>query len=499
VRRLLDQLRWSAAEWPDEVAYVDLGSDRPMTFAEWAARANRLAKRLRAGGVRDGDRVALHIDADHGLEWLVSYPAIHIAGAVAVPTNTRLTARELQTVWGHAEPVTVLTSSSLADRVAAARPGLRSVREFVEVEGDEWDALVADGGDDELLDPRTGDDDLADIMYTSGTTGLPKGIAVRHRNTHIIPPGKPPWSGKAWIHSSPMFTFAGLSFVFNPQKMGMQGLYLGRFDVDAWFDAVAAYRPSSAFLVPAMVQLLLSSPRFDDADLSSLELVSIGSAPLPPSLHLAMSDRMPNASVSNSYSMTEAGTSFTFLPKEEVHRRKGSVGIPLGTEIRIADDDGEWLPANTVGEVLIKVGSGHREYYKDPEATAATWSGEWLRSGDLGELDDDGYLYIRGRKKDMIIRGGNNIVCTDVEAVLYEHPAVLEAAVVGVHHDVLGEDVGAAIVLKDDAGATADEIRTFCTERLSDYKVPRVIWFLDELPRNPTGKVLKHELIAPAG
>jgi acyl-CoA synthetase (AMP-forming)/AMP-acid ligase II len=497
--RLIDQLRWSAANWPDEVAYVDLGSDRSMTFADWASRANRLARRLRDSGVRNGDRVALHVDADHGLEWLVSYPAIHMAGAVAVPTNTRLTPRELQTVWGHAEPVTVLTSSSLADRVAAARPALTSVREFIEMEGVEWDALASGGDEPDPVEPGTGDDDLADIMYTSGTTGLPKGIAVRHRNTHIIPPGEPAWSGKSWIHSSPMFTFAGLSFVFNPQKMGMRGLYLGRFGTDAWFDAIEAHRPTSAFLVPAMVQLLLSSPRFVEADLSSLELVSIGSAPLPPSLHLAMSDRMPNASVSNSYSMTEAGTSFTFLPKEEVHRRKGSVGMPLGTEIRIADDDGEWLPPNTVGEVLIKVGSSHREYYKDPEATAATWSGEWLRSGDLGELDDDGYLYIRGRKKDMIIRGGHNIVCTDVEAVLYEHPAVLEAAVVGVGHDVLGEDVGAAIVLKDGAGATADEIRTFCADRLSDYKVPRVIWFLDELPRNPTGKVLKHELIAPAG
>jgi acyl-CoA synthetase (AMP-forming)/AMP-acid ligase II len=499
VARLIDQLAWSARTWPGEVAYVDLGNhDESMTFAQWWARSNHLGRRLVDAGVTTGDRVALHVDTDHPLQWLVAYPAIHLAGAVSVPTNTRLTPRELTTVWGHAEPVVVLTSSSLADRLAAARPDVSAIREVIELEGDTWDGITAHDGDDVVpLEPGTDDEDLADIMYTSGTTGLPKGIAVRHRNTHIIPNGEPPWTGNAWIHCSPMFTFAGLSFVFNPQKMGMRGLYLGRFDVDRWIDAVERHRPTAAFLVPAMVQLLLNSPRFAAAELTSLELVSIGSAPLPPTLHLGMADRLPNASVSNSYSMTEAGTAFTFLPKEEVHRRLGSVGIPLGTEIRIADDDGEPVPPNTMGEVLIKVGSHHREYYRDPAATEATWSGEWLRSGDLGELDDDGYLYIRGRKKDMIIRGGNNIACTDVESVLYEHPAVVEAAVVAVPHDVLGEDVGAAVVLKDGEDASVDELRAFCAERLSDYKVPRVIWFVDELPRNPTGKVLKHELVAP--
>jgi acyl-CoA synthetase (AMP-forming)/AMP-acid ligase II len=331
-------------------------------------------------------------------------------------------------------------------------------------------------------------------MYTSGTTGLPKGIAVRHRNLPIIPNNEPEWSDAAWLHGSPLFTFAGISFVYNPMKMGMRALYLSRFDAGTWLATVEEHRPSMAFIVPAMAQLIVTHDRFEDADLASLTMVAIGSAPLAPTLHRRLAERLPDAVVSNNYSMTEAGTAFTFLPKEELERRAGSVGIPMGTEIRIADADGTPLPAGETGEVQIHVGPHRREYYRDPDASAATWSGEWLRTGDLGRLDEDGYLYISGRAKDVIIRGGNNVHAADVEAVLYEHPAVLEAAVAAVPHEVLGEDVGAWVVLRPGAEATAADLTDFCAERLADYKVPRVVTFLDELPRNPTGKVLKRDL-----
>jgi acyl-CoA synthetase (AMP-forming)/AMP-acid ligase II len=201
--------------------------------------------------------------------------------------------------------------------------------------------------------------------------------------------------------------------------------------------------------------------------------------------------------VTNNYSMTEAGTAFTYMPPEEIARRPGSVGIPVGAEVRIAGDDGSTLPAGEVGEILLKVGEHHREYYRDPDATARTWSGQWLHSGDLGMLDDDGYLYIRGRQKDMIIRGGNNVMAADVEAVLLEHPGVIDAAVVPVPHEVLGEDVGAAVVARAATDVDLDELRAFCAERLADYKVPRRLWLVDELPRNPTGKVVKREITVP--
>jgi acyl-CoA synthetase (AMP-forming)/AMP-acid ligase II len=476
----------------DAPAFVRLDTGESLSFAEWEDRANRLARGLRSLGVEPGDRVAILLGAEHALEWITAYVAVHKAGAVAVPTNTRLSAQELATVLGHAEPSVALSAPSNRAPLDDAADRLPSLRHVLEVDG--AGILAALDEDDSYFQEAIDDDTLADIMYTSGTTGVPKGIAVRHGNLSIIPNNEAEWSGAAWIHSSPLFTFAGISFVYNPMKMGMTCLYLPRFDAAAWFDAVEQRGPSMAFLVPATAQLISTHERFESADLESLELVAIGSAPLPPTLHRRLADRLPKATVSNNYSMTEAGTAFTFLPREELDRRAGSVGVPLGTEIRIADPQGGAVEPGEIGEVLIRVGERHREYYKDPDATADTWTGEWLRSGDLGWMDADGYLYITGRAKDVIIRGGNNVHSADVEAVIYRHPAVAEAAVAPVPHEVLGEDVGAWVVVRPDHELTAEELIAFCREHLADYKCPRVVTFMDELPRNPTGKVLKHEL-----
>ena len=481
-----------AEHHPEETAYLRLDTGDSLSFAEWEGDANRLARGLHHIGTAPGDRVAIHAEGEHVLEWIIAYAAIHKAGAVAVPTNTRLTGEELLTVLGHAEPTVVLTSSGSRPALDPVASDLPSVQHVIEFDSDQFDATMS--GDDSPFRSAIDDDTLADIMYTSGTTGTPKGIAVRHGNLSIIANNEPEWSDKAWIHGSPLFTFAGISFIYNPMKMGMSCLYLPRFDTAVWFDTVQTRRPSMAFLVPATAQLIATNERFDEVDLSSLELVAIGSAPLPPSLHRRLADRLPEATVSNNYSMTEAGTAFTYLPREELDRRAGSVGIPMGTEIRIGDPLGDTLPAGEIGEVLIRVGENHREYYRDPDATAGTWSGEWLHSGDLGWMDSDGYLYITGRAKDVIIRGGNNIHAADVEAVIYRHPAVAEAAVAAVPHEVLGEDVGAWVVIRQGHDLTADELIAFCREHLADYKCPRVVTFLETLPRNPTGKVLKREL-----
>jgi len=221
----------------------------------------------------------------------------------------------------------------------------------------------------------------------------------------------------------------------------------------------------------------------------------VGSSPLAPSTLLALQERMPEASVSNSYGMTEAGPAFCSMPKGEALKRIGSVGKPMAPlEVRIVDDDGTDVGNGEIGEAVLRMEGRQREYYRNPEATAGAWKDGWLYSGDLARIDEDGYLYIVGRKKDVIIRGGNNVHAVDIEAVLLDHPDVVEAGVVGIPHDILGEDVAAVVVLASTSTVTADDLRAHCAERLADYKVPRRIEFADELPRNATGKILKDKL-----
>lgn len=499
----VDQLRFMARERADAVAYRNLDAGTAITFAAWDAESNALARGLVGLGIAPGERVSVYLPSDQVLRWVVAYAAIHKAGAVAVPTNTRLSAPELAAILGHAEVAAVLTDGTLVDAALAARADVASLRRVVTADdpppgADPWSAIV-DADESDFQVPRA-TSDLADVMYTSGTTGAPKGIAVRHGNLAMIPNVEPVWTGDGWIHGAPMFTFAGISFIYNPMKMGLVGFYQPRFDAGRWLEYVERERPTFCMLVPAFAELIVAHPEFGHRDLSSLVQVSVGSAPLAPHTQLALIERLPNATVGNSYGMTEAGPAYIVMPKEEIRNRIGSVGKPFGPmEIKIVDDDGAEVKAREVGELLLRMQGKQREYYKNDAATAATWTDDgWLRSGDLAYLDEDGFLYICGRKKDMIIRGGNNIYATDVEAVLLEHPDVREAAVTGIPHPVLGEDVAAWVVPRVDGSLDVEGLHAFVAERLADYKRPRQVFVVDALPRNATGKVLKHQLAAPA-
>ena len=487
-----------AERFPDETAYGVVPGGEQISFGEWNRESDRLARGLLSAGVSRGDRVAVYLPPDAALSWIVAYAAVHKAGAAAVPTNTRLARRELEYVLAHSGVVAAFTSGPTTATLADVRqhlPGLRlavAAGEPVPAGFATWDAVGGPG--DPVRVPVDGDD-LADIMYTSGTTGRPKGVVVRHRNAAMMPNGVPRWSGDGWLHASPLFTFAGIASVYNPMKLGMAGLYQPRFDAGDWLDIVEKRRPAAVFLVPAMAQLLIAHPRFSEADLGSVLMASIGSAPLAPETMRHLQAKLPQAWVSNNWGMTEAGSAFCSLPPEEAPRRVGSVGKPIPpVTFRIVDEDGVEQPPAGVGELLVSNPGKEREYFADAEATADTWRDGWLHTGDLAYLDEDGYLYIVGRKKDVIIRGGNNVHAADVEAVLLEHPAVQEVAVAGVPHPVLGEDVAAWVVPFPGTRPDSDELVVFLRDRLSDYKIPRRITFVDQLPRNATGKVMKHLL-----
>jgi long-chain acyl-CoA synthetase len=517
------QLAAMAELYPDETAYRVLGGGR-LTFAAWDGVANRLARGLTERGIAHGDRVAIQLEVGNALRWVVAYAGIHKAGAVAVPLDPRLAPAEVAHMVNHARVVATIADG---DRVAGALggtggtggtvgapPATPSLRLVVNasIEGAgavgptsregrpgpavlPWDqALDADGSPFQVpVDP----DDFADIMFTSGTTGRPKGVAVRHVNASTVPNGTPVWGGALWLHASPLTTFAGLAFVYAPMKLGLTCVYQPRFDADAWLDFVQSEGPEAVFLVPAMVQLLLGNPRFEQADFSSVKLCSVGSAPLAPSAIDRLQDRMPDAMVSNNYGMTEAGSVYCLMPQGEAVRRPGSVGKPMPpAEVRCVDAEGRGVPAGEYGDIELRIPGRQREYFEDPEATAETWVNGWLRTGDIGRLDDDGYLYIGGRAKDVIIRGGSNIYAVDVEYVILSHPGVAEVAVIGVPHDVLGEDLAAVVVSRPDSALDADALREHCLRTLATYKVPRRWEFVDQLPRNPAGKVLKNELQA---
>ena len=478
-----DQLRHMAGLVPDEVAFVAVGQG-DITFGRWHAESSRLARGLIASGVEPGDRVALLLQPEDALAFVVAYAATHKAGGVVVPVNVRLSAPELAGILAHCEPRVVVVSDALRELAPSAAQVI-CVSELAGVYAD-------DGSDIQV--PRD-EDDLAEILYTSGTTGMPKGVAIRHCNSAMVVFTEPTWNGRNWLFSSPLFTFAGLTFINQPMRMGMRAVYLPRFEPGEWLRLVRDMAPMGAFIVPAMAELLTAHPDFESADLSSLAMCSVGSAPAAPQTLQRLQAAMPDASVSNSYSMTEAGAAYFVMPKGEMERRPGSVGLPIPpTRMRIVAEDGSECGPEEVGEVQVQPPGRQREYFRDDGAGAEVWQDGWLRTGDLGRLDVDGYLYIVGRIKDVIIRGGYNIYATDVEAVLYDHPAVREAAVVGVPHDVLGEDVAAFVVLRDGAIVTAEELLAHCRDRLADYKVPRRVEIRGELPRNATGKVLKRDL-----
>ena len=472
-----DLLRARRAAAPQHVALVVDGGGS-LTYRDWDARSDAVAWGLAAEGVRRADRVALIFDNGRWDEYAVVYLALHKVGAAAVPLSTALSAPELARVIRHADVAMVVCPPDLVRSVGAPR--------------------LADPHRLEAGRPRdpfpaaAGWSDLAEIIYTSGTTGTPRGVACSHGNlvAHDVPAdaGEP----ASFAHAFPIGTNAGQECLRMPLRRTASAVVLRSFSAERLCALIAERRIQRLQLVPAMAQLVVESGATHRHDISSVERVTLSSAPAPDGLWTRLQAAFPSASLWNAYALTEGGAARMLMRHDPA--RPTSVGRPVGnSEVRVVDEDGADCASGATGEVLLRrPGGPRREYFRDPVATAKTFAGEWLRTGDIGYQDPEGYLHVVDRKKDVILSGGLNVSSVEVENALADHPAVAEAGVFGLPHRVLGQAVAAAVVA---CGATdARAIQAFVRERLGEQKVPRSVFFVDGLPRNTAGKVVKREL-----
>ncbi|MBI3181064.1 MAG: acyl--CoA ligase [Myxococcales bacterium] len=482
----------------DQPAVVVARAEEParvMSFAEWERRSDRLAVALIEAGVRRGDRVAIAFENRDADLYYGAYFAALKAGAVAVPVGSRLTAEEVRGILRHAEPAAVIAGEGPRLAFRGARPRVLGPPE--------WRAAL----EREVRPPEVerSEEDVCDILYTSGTTGAPKGVASTISNVMTIRPGAlRAFEGRAMLHASPLHTFAAThAMQYLPLTAGMTAVVMDRFDGRRYLELCERHEAAVAYAVPAMLRLVLEA--YDSVqpsgrpDTSKLSLLFYGASPMPEATLRRLPELAPNAVLVNLYALTESGSAACAMPPGEAAKRPGSVGLPVPpAEVRIVlEEPGTKRDAavGEVGEVWLKGGGAPRSYFRDPEASARTFvEGGWVRTGDLGHLDRDGFLYLDGRLKELVNRGGMKVSVDEVDCALQDHPAVREAAVTGVPHPVLGEDVRAFVVLRAGASAGAEELRTYLTERLADYKVPRAYAFVEELPRNAMGKVVRRQL-----
>ncbi len=478
--RVPDLLRSRAAASPEHVALVVDGRGS-LTYRGWQRRSAAAARGLAGTGVAPGDRVGLFFDNAWWTDYAIGYLAVLKAGAVAVPLSPRFSAPELAPLLGHAGVRMLLCPAELTGLLPVLPSG--QVLQLRDVEAE-------DGEED--FGSAAGSDDLAEIVYTSGTTDRPKGVACTHTAllAHDLPPA--PEGDASFLHAFPIGTNAGQECVRMPLRRQTTAVVLPAFDAERLCAVIAERRIRRLQLVPAMAQLVVASGAAARHDLSSVDRVTLSSAPAPPGLWAQLAAAFPRAALYNAYALTESGAARTLMRHDP--SRPGAVGRPVGeTEVRVADEAGADLPAGEAGEVwLRRPGAPRRAYYRDAAATEAAFAGDWLRTGDVGLLDPDGYLHLVDRKKDVIISGGLNVSSVEVEAALHGHPAVLEAAAFGVPHEVLGQDVAAAVVVSEPTDARA--LQAFVRDGLAEHKVPHRVFFVESLPRNASGKVVKREL-----
>jgi long-chain acyl-CoA synthetase len=493
---LAANLARNAAAHPDRIA-VRLG-DEVVTYRDLDESSARVAGLLAGRGVRPGQPVAIMLP--NVPEFAAVYFGVLRAGGIVVPMNPLLKAREVAYYLGDSGAPLIFAWHTTAHEVAAGTS--RSGAEAVMLEPGTFGDLLAGASPAWDVVDRAADD-TAVLLYTSGTTGRPKGAELTHGNltTNVevfrddlmeIGPDDVVFGGLPLFHSF------GQTCTLNAAiSVGASLSLLPRFDPRQALGLLTQHRATVFAGVPTMYSALLAVPDRDDYDLSTLRLCVSGGAAMPVQV-LRQFEKAFGCTVLEGYGLSETSPVASFNPPGR-ERKAGSIGTPIrGVEMRVVDGNRVELPQGEVGEIAIRGHNIMKGYWNKPEATADVVSADgWFYTGDLGRVDEDGYYFIVDRKKDLIIRGGYNVYPREIEEVLFEHPDVAEAAVIGVPHPELGEEIAAAVALRPGATITTDELRSYLKGQVAAYKYPRHVWFVEALPKGPTGKILKREIKVP--
>ncbi len=493
----------------DKVALYD--GDKQITYGQWGERTSQLAQAMKAHGIEKGDRVALLMLND--ARYLELLYAVTMIGAVIVPLNIRLGKEELLYMLQDSETKMLFVHKEFAPFLPQLKQSVPCIQQYILCEDD----MVLEGtapyeewiGDYEPqpLKAYAKPDDLAVILYTGGTTGLPKGVMLTHSNVMANANNASNSlsfvENEIYLHSAPMFHAADQASTYAVTIRGGSHAIIRRFDPEVMVAAIEKHRVTSTMVVPTMLNMIINAPNFSKYDLSSLRRFSYGASPCPPELLKKAVKLFPNVIFVQGYGLSE-GAPLICVLRPEYHitdgneyetNRLASCGQPLaGLEARVVNESGEDVAPGEVGEIIARGPNVMIGYWNKPEETEKALVDGWLHTGDMATVDENNFFYIVDRKKDMIVTGAENVYSIEVENVLYKHPSILETAVIGVPHEHWGEAVTAIVVLKENESVTEDEIIAFCRETLANYKVPKTVEFVDELPKSGAGKILKRKL-----
>jgi long-chain acyl-CoA synthetase len=466
-------------------------------YAALEAASARVAGLLRRRGIGAGARVGIMLP--NVPQFAVAYYGVLRAGAVVVPMNPLLKAREVEFYLADSEARLVFAWHEFT---AAAEAGATAARaEAVSVTPGAFERLLSSVEPKPDVIDRDGDD-TAVILYTSGTTGKPKGAELTHANLGMNVEVAVDLLGfdarSVVLGALPLFHAFGQVCGMNAAvAVGGTLSLIPRFNASKALEIIERDRVTAFEGVPTMYAAMLNAPDSDTYDTASLRTCVSGGAAMPVEVMRGFEQHF-GCTVLEGYGLSETSPIASFNHPDR-ERKPGSIGTPVkGVEMKVVDDNGDAVPAGEAGEIVIRGHNIMKGYWKRPEATAEAIRDGWFHSGDIGRIDDDGYFYIVDRKKELIIRGGFNVYPREIEEVIYEHPAVREAAVIGIPHPELGEEVAAAIALKPGSTATEAEIRDHVKSNVAAYKYPRRVWFVDELPKGATGKILKREIVPPS-